>query len=117
MAEYIDKKMAIYSIESSWCMHCEKSNGVLCDECEHNIDIVILDGIPAADVQPVRKWVNDKILSPSVDGDYLVFYRGFFHVFERFKGKWYDEDRCDVITDLDKLWWQELPPMPEAIKG
>ena len=72
---------------------------------------------PVADVQPVRKWVNDNICSPSVDGDYLVFYRGFFHVFERFKGKWYDEDRCDVITDLDKLWWQELPPMPETIKG
>ena len=71
---------------------------------------------PAADVQPVRKWVNDNIFSPSVDGDYLVFYRGYFNVFERFRGKWFDEKGFEVDTK-DLLWWQELPPMPEPIKG
>ena len=117
MAEYIEREKVVESIKELVSNMPAKDNYAKGYDAAIGRALVAVRKVSIADVQPVRKWVNDKISSPSVDGDYLVFYRGFFHVFERFKGKWYDEDRCDVITDLDKLWWQELPCMPEPIKG
>ena len=116
MAEYIERERVYNALKAKYCDECTFADKE-CYRCAYADVMYNIDIMPAADVQPVRKWVNDDIYSPSTDGDYLVFYRGFFHVFERFKGKWYDEDRCDVITDLDKLWWQELPPIPDATKG
>ena len=115
--EFITKLAARTAIENYACRDCVHSNGKKCEDCEYQDCINFINEVEAADVQPVRKWVNDDIYSPSVDGDYLVYYRGFFHVFERFKGKWYDEDKCDIINDLDKLWWQKLPSIPETTKG
>ena len=64
MAEYIDKKTAIDSIGSNYCMDCENSNGILCRACAHQDDMDIIDSIPAADVQLIEhsKWicVNDE---------------------------------------------------------
>ena len=60
MAEYIDKKTAIDSIASNYCMNCEHSNGILCRACEHQDDMDIIDDIPAADVHPVKhgRWIE-----------------------------------------------------------
>lgn len=55
MAEYIDKKQAIDRIASCYCIDCEHSNGILCRACEHQDDMDLIDEMPAADVQPVRR--------------------------------------------------------------
>ena len=61
MAEYIDKKRAIDRIASCYCIDCEHSNGILCRACEHQDDMDLIDEIPAADVQPVKRgrWENE----------------------------------------------------------
>lgn len=60
MAEYIDKKQAIDRIASCYCMDCEHSNGILCRACEHQDDMDLIDDMPAADVQPVKRgrWIT-----------------------------------------------------------
>lgn len=113
MAEYIDREDVYNTLKAMYCDECTDEK---CQMCEYAKIMFVLDNLPIADVQPVRKWVNDNISSPSVDGDYLVLYRGYFNVFERFRGKWFDEKGVEVDTN-ELLWWQELPPMPEAIKG
>ena len=115
MAEYIDKKMAIYSIESSWCMHCEKSNGVICDECEHNIDIVILDGIPAADVQPF-KWVRCEEALPVYDGLVLVADRDNNIRLGIFTETGWLSQFGNPMVSRPKAW-AKIPELPEPIKG
>lgn len=59
MNEYIDKKQAIDRIASCYCMDCEHSNGILCRACEHQDDMDLIDDMPAADVQPVKRgrWI------------------------------------------------------------
>ena len=111
MAEFIEREKVYHKLTGVCDGYCHAK---MCKFTEYMLEEI--EDIPTADVQPVRKWVNDKILSPSVDGDYLVLYRGYFNVFERFKGKWFDEKGVEVDTE-DLLWWQELPPMPEPIKG
>ena len=124
MAEYIERKKLVNSLKM-WLMDLENDMdkgdyGELSENkgAREALESCIceIEEQQAADVQPVRKWVNDNIFSPSVDGDYLVLYRGYFNVFERFRGKWFDEKGFEVDTK-DLLWWQELPPMPEPIKG
>ena len=60
MAEYIDKKQAIDRIASCYCMNCEHSNGILCRACEHQDDMDLIDDMPAAGVQPVKRghWIE-----------------------------------------------------------
>ena len=115
---YIDRAKLLNEMEHE-CENCEfrDSDGYECEECDYAHAMLYVKAQKAIKIQPLNQWHKYPDDIPPYDGDYLVFYRGFFHVFERFKGKWYDEDRCDVTADLDKLWWQELPPMPEAIKG
>ena len=55
MAEYIDKKQAIDRIASCYCIDCEHSNGILCRACEHQDDMDLIDEMPTADVQPVKR--------------------------------------------------------------
>ena len=121
MAEYIDKKRALDGIKSSWCMHCEASNGVLCDECEHNIDIVILDGIPSADVLPVKRgYWKATMMSESTGWD-LSLTGGRDEVCE------YNCSVCGQANILDEFGENFLPPYcpfcgaemenPETIKG
>jgi hypothetical protein len=73
MAEYIDKKQAIDRIASCYCIDCEHSNGILCRACEHQDDIDLIDEIPAADVQPVRRgrWLEHHAIwidQPEIEG-------------------------------------------------
>ena len=112
MADYIEREVVDKVIDTERKMYLNDYGAV---EVVQQIKSKLCN-MPNADVQPVRKWVNDNIFSPSVDGDYLVLYQGYFNVFERFRGKWFDEKGVEVDTK-ELLWWQELPPMPEAIKG
>lgn len=74
--------------------------------------IQMINEIPTtADFTDKVKWVQDSIYSPSTDGDYLVFYAGYYNVFEYFHGKWFDHIGSEV-KDTSDLWWQELPSTP-----
>lgn len=61
MGEYISKKQTIDRIASCYCMDCEHSNGILCRACEHQDDMDLIDDMPTADVQPVKKghWYHN----------------------------------------------------------
>jgi hypothetical protein len=72
MAEYIDKKQAIDRIASCYCMDCEHSNGILCRACEHQDDMDLIDDMPAADVQPVDRWISVKDRLPEIGKSVLV---------------------------------------------
>ena len=120
MAEYIDKKQAIDRIASCYCMDCEHSNGILCRACEHQDDMDLIDDMPAADVQPVDRWISCKEKMPD-DGVNVLIYAGNRMI----SLAWYDKDMgyfyiCDSdykYNSLDVTHWQPLPEPPEAIKG
>lgn len=60
MDEYISKQVAIDAIKKIYCPQCNSYNGVICRACEHMDDMDIIEDMPAADVQPVKRgrWIG-----------------------------------------------------------
>ena len=70
------------------------------------------------DIYPVKQWYKYPEIKPIYDGDYLCYHKGYCNVYEYFKEQWFSESG-EVIKQIDKdeLYWQELPKLPETIKG
>ena len=58
------------------------------------------------------KFSREKYYGPIDDGDYLVYYGGYFNVFSFDHGTWFDQKGYEV-TDTEEIWWQPLPDKPE----
>lgn len=58
MAEYICREEAIEAIRQTYCPNCDSCNGLMCKACGYKDCMDIVDDVPAADVQPVKrgKW-------------------------------------------------------------
>lgn len=53
--EYISREATVDAIKKIYCPQCDSYNGVMCRACEHMDDMVIIEDMPAADVQPVKR--------------------------------------------------------------
>ena len=85
----------------------------------------LIRSIPAADVQPVDRWISCKDRLPEPEKDVLVWYRytwGAGFTSYRFGiSRWYSNikrwyEGC-LPKDIEVLYWQPLPEPPETTKG
>ena len=83
--------------------------------------------IPAADVQPVDKWINAQTNPPiATDGEtsnYVLVYRASgrqcvcYYVYDDGGNYWYSEDEKSMY-DIDEVThWQPLPESPSKQTG
>lgn len=60
MADYISRKAAIEKIREAGCTDCGGSSGGICGFCDFENAVRLVNGLPAADVDPVRhgRWLD-----------------------------------------------------------
>lgn len=58
MSDYISRDAAIEKIREAGCTDCGGSSGTICGFCDFENAVRLVNGLPAADVEPVRhgKW-------------------------------------------------------------
>ena len=71
-----------------------------------------IDTMPAADVQPVNRWISVKDRFPDEDGWYLVCKHNRVRVAEWCKDCWYNESDLP-IDDYAITYWKPLPEPPK----
>ena len=105
--KYIDKEAAIDKLE------------LLRGLVNANQELVVSQAVQLINELPTTANFNDKLkfsqekyYGPIDDGDYLVYYGGYFNVFSFDHGTWFDQ-RGYEVTDTEDLWWQPLPDKPE----
>ena len=127
--EYISRDLALRQLNAT-CLatDCDNYNGVRCRACAYADAMDFINAIPAADVQPVNRWISVKDRLPeAVEKDvngkiafsdfvlvYLVYDNGFTYI---------TNDRFRVDS---KSWLHEIPgegckvthwmPLPEPPK-
>lgn len=55
MSDYISREAAIEKIRVSGCTDCGGSSGTICGFCDFENAVRLVNGLPAADVEPVRR--------------------------------------------------------------
>lgn len=55
MADYISREAAIEKIRVAGCTDCGGSSGTICGFCDFENAVRLVNGLPAADVEPVRR--------------------------------------------------------------
>lgn len=80
-----------------------------------------LNAIPAADVQPVDRWISVKDRLPEPEKDVLIWYRNTWGAgFTSYRfgiSRWYSNIKrwyggC-LPKDIEVLYWQPLPEPPK----
>lgn len=111
MADYISRQRILNYIDDEYCMHCEHSDGVRCENCHYEDVRIAIKSMPAADVQPVNQWISVKDRQPQEGGFYLTYYVEHIHVSQWFPSKnWYNEHGGNVTNMVE--YWQPLPEPP-----
>lgn len=122
MAEYIDKN-DLREYISGYIKSCNGKPTYTDIDAMVGI-ISLLEQMPAADVQPIRKWisVNDKLPEEGIDVVvFCQYYWGKGDICKEIgisayygRGKW---SKLHIPIDAEILYWQPMPDLPEAIKG
>ena len=55
MSDYISREAAIEKIRVAGCTDCGGSSGTICGFCDFENAVRLVNGLPAADVEPVRR--------------------------------------------------------------
>lgn len=60
MSDYISREAAIEKIREAGCTDCGGSSGTICGFCDFENAVRLVNGLPAADVEPVRhgQWLR-----------------------------------------------------------
>lgn len=109
MAEYISREAVNNIIDDM-----RNNHFILMSE---RINLVLLKSkiaeIPAADVQPVDRWISVDDRLPKEIGYYLVIIGNdmlySIDIAEYSKNRWHKHDRV--------IYWQDLPDYPKSING
>lgn len=107
MDEYISREETVKAF-------CEKCKGYYDGHCIHRgeCDVDVIKTAPAADVQPVDRWISVKERFPDEDGWYLVCKHNRVRVAEWCKDCWYNESDLP-IDDCTITYWKPLPEPPK----
>ena len=112
MAEYIDKTEIGAKIQASYIRR-EAAYGYTHDFTRGmRKALKFIEDMPAADVQPVNRWISVEDRLPEEIGYYLVVIGNeilvSIDIAEYSENRWHKHDKV--------LYWQPLPDYPEAIK-
>lgn len=55
MSDYISREAAIEKIREAGCTDCGGSSGTICGFCDFENAVRLVNGLPTADVEPVRR--------------------------------------------------------------
>lgn len=78
MSDYISREAFVADCEGRYCAPCKEQgkdcNGVMCRACWVDDMIGEVLAAPAADVEPVRRWIPCSERPPEEDDTYLCVY-------------------------------------------
>ena len=103
--EYISRDNTLKAMQYS-CQNCDNYNGVRCRACADADNMDIVSDMPAADVQPVNRWISVEDRLPEERKRVLVYNEGGITIAWRDKGEWDD-------IFLNVTHWQPLPEPPK----
>jgi hypothetical protein len=116
--EYISRDVALRQLNAT-CLatDCNNYNGVMCRACAYADAMDFIDAIPAADVQPIDRWISVKDRLPD-EGQKCLVYRDIDADLKITTGIWHSEwkafDGLRHGTRLeDAIAWQPLPEPPK----
>ena len=120
MSDYISRGAAIEKIrEAAGCAECDGNSSALCccNVCDVYNAIRLIKNLPAADVEPVQRWILCKDRPPKECGRYQAVVES-----EAFPGSRYIDtlsydkfgwrDGCCYVSGVSH--WMPLPGMPEG---
>lgn len=83
MSDYISREAAIEKIRVAGCTDCCGSIDTICGFCDFENAVRLVNGLPAADVEPVRhgRWGN---YEPYYDGYRCSYCKNTFRTCQRF---------------------------------
>lgn len=119
MSDYISREAAIEKIRVAGCTDCGGSSNTICGFCNFDNAIRLIKRLPAAGVEPVRRWIPCSERLPEKAGFYLVATPRGIEIMEFSSGdKRYRETPCFVSEALGKVsgyvtHWQPLPELPK----
>ena len=72
MSDYISREAAIEKIREAGCTDCGGSSGTICGFCDFENAVRLVNGLPAADVEPVRYDRLRELADADRDGRLVV---------------------------------------------
>lgn len=119
MSDYISREAAIEKIREAGCTDCGGSSGTICGFCDFENAVRLVNGLPTADVEPVRHWIPRSERMPEVDDYYLCEYHFDGHKKKRITTFFcYATDpnphfQYENHYGLKVTHWMPLPELPE----
>ena len=121
MTDYISREAAIMTLrETADCANCNASSSVVCDFCDIENAARLINGIPSADVEPVRRWIPCSERLPEAGKRVLATDGGFVgEMYINRRGQWQRHNvvNHESLMALDILFWMPLPEPPEEGGG
>lgn len=121
MSDYISRDAAIEKIREAGCTDCGGSSGTICGFCDFENAVRLVNGLPTADVEPVRHWIPRSERMPEVDDYYLCAYHFDGHKKKRIITFFcYATDpnphfQYENHYGLKVTHWMPLPELPEEV--
>lgn len=119
MAEYIERETLMkFPIRRD---HCDKEHAN--EHFINGIETVMeyAENLPAADVEPVRRWISTDERQPEKRGRYLVVEQNWLNKLNVQEAKWNGEDWLTVEKKREitprVIYWMPLPEPPEMDGG
>lgn len=117
--EYISRDVALRQLNAT-CLatDCDNYNGVRCRACAYADAMDFIDAIPAADVQPVDRWISVKDRLPEIGKSVLIYYPYWDGDEIQVARLEYDEMTFDVCGEFNIMveavtHWKPLPEPPK----
>ena len=121
MGDCISRKAAIEKIRVAGCQGCGGSSDTICGFCDYENAVRLIKNLPAADVEPVRRWISTDERQPEKRGRYLVVEQNWLNKLNVQEAKWNGEDWLTVEKKREitprVIYWMPLPEPPEMDGG
>ena len=116
MSDYISREAAIEQIRVAGCTDCGGRSGIICGFCDFENAVRLVNAAPAADVEPVRRWIPCSERMPEDVSrclvcryDYVTKTR-FIDILWFERGTWWNRSHGG---DYAVTHWMPLPELPE----
>lgn len=125
MADYISREAAIEELrKAADCANCDAGAGGLCGFCDIENAARLINGIPAADVEPANRWIPCSERLPEQEGTYIVVTNKVKPVvttarfypardLRNYKGNVFGHEDAHFQANRYVTHWMPMPELPE----
>ena len=114
MSDYISREAAIEKIREAGCTDCGGRSDTICGFCDFENAVRLVNGLPAADVEPVRRWIPCSERLPERPGDYQVCTKNEYYGTKNVAKRYFNGD-CWSGRWTNITHWMPLPEPPEEV--